>query len=82
MNCLKCGACCRNLIIEAEQLDVMREPRIAAECRKLDGNGTIPEEDVKWCLAPRIVDGKMCGCPFLTPANQCGIYPTRPNVCV
>ena len=32
IECLRCGACCRSLIVEAELLDALREPRIAEVC--------------------------------------------------
>jgi Fe-S-cluster containining protein len=28
--CDKCGACCRTLLVEAYELDVLREPRLVA----------------------------------------------------
>ncbi len=77
--CDSCGLCCRKLIVEAETLDVLREPRIAAECKLLDGKGTIPLIDAAWMLAPQDSDNHAC--TFLCE-NRCSIYPTRPNVCV
>lgn len=76
--CDQCGASCRQHIVEADALDVMREPRIAAESEPLDGNGRLPVIETTWMLA--------CGperpCSFLRPDNKCDIYSTRPIVCV
>lgn len=80
--CLRCGACCRSLIVEATWLDVEREPRIEEECKILDGNGTIPRDEASWCVAV----GRTQPCPFLRLKSHqrfgCSIYPTRPNECV
>lgn len=95
-DCLRCGVCCRHLIVEADQLDALREPRIAevcnlpqppADCCEVDDNEDPVSEDV-WhgkvaILSPRrTADGTLAGCPFLDVASLCTIYPTRPNVCV
>lgn len=80
MECTRCGACCRNLIIEIEHLDILREPRLLEAAELLDGNGKVKFEDdfeKQYLLAC----GKRKPCPFLKD-NKCGIYPTRPNVCV
>ena len=84
--CQRCAACCQHTIIEAEFLDALREPRIAAEGILLDGYGTIPPDQSSWCLN-RPLGGP---CIFLEAArlptgggqSRCTIYPTRPNVCV
>lgn len=80
--CDQCGACCRNLIIEAELEDVLREPRIASECKLLNGNGKLRIIESQYMIAC----GKTAPCPFdvITESggSQCSIYPTRPNVCV
>jgi Fe-S-cluster containining protein len=95
-DCRRCGACCRYLIIEADQLDALREPRIAevcglpqppSNCCEVDDNDDYVAED-PWqgkvaILSPRRApDGTLAGCTFLGPDNLCTIYPTRPNVCV
>jgi Fe-S-cluster containining protein len=75
--CRKCGYCCRALIVEAEALDVIREPRIARRAVLMDGHGKIKNVlDWAWSL----VAGSAC--PFLMPNNMCEIYPTRPGRCV
>ena len=75
--CLKCGACCRGLIIEAGPVDVMREPLIAARCRCLDGNGELKDPLAwGWNLSC------MTTCAFLRSDNTCEIYATRPDDCV
>ncbi|MCY2993889.1 MAG: YkgJ family cysteine cluster protein [Planctomycetota bacterium] len=78
--CDRCGACCRNLIVEAVWLDCLRESRILVHSKlRLDD---LRDED-------RIVllwDRKKHHCPFLKTVRDrscaCAIYPTRPNVCV
>jgi len=58
------------LIIEADVLDALREPRIAERCQAFkDSDGFM------------VACGKTHPCPFLAD-GKCGIYPTRPNVCV
>jgi Fe-S-cluster containining protein len=89
--CDRCGACCTQLIIEIDELDLIREPRLipASEPFRVpegmvlaDGDGEPREE-----IVPGYGAGAMlaCGptrpCPMLTPGG-CSIYPTRPNCCV
>ncbi len=80
-DCDRCGACCRYLIVEAEHLDALREPRIQTEARLLDGHGRMPLEDAAWGLN-RCAPKGGSPCVFLGDDNTCGIYATRPNVCV
>lgn len=76
--CQCCGACCRTLIIEANGLDVIREPRIAEDCPVLDGND--PGSDpTTWSWSVAV--GSYEPCPFLG-SEGCSIYPTRPADCV
>lgn len=77
MDCHHCGACCRELIIEADWVDVAREPLIAEKCVRMDGHGVLAGDQVRWLLAW----GETLPCPFLE-ADTCAIYPTRPNECV
>ena len=78
--CDGCGACCKGtLIVEANYLDVLREPRLLGA----DVTGrrtTIAElaEDDGRCIL--LAANKPC--QFLSPEGRCTIYPTRPNVCV
>lgn len=76
--CDQCGACCRKLILEADHLDAIREPRIQAEGRLLDGKGKIDFDEAEWGL--NNPDGMAC--VFLNEDNSCGIYNTRPSECV
>ncbi len=79
--CQKCGACCRGLIIQIGELDLIREPRLRPVAELCDGNGRIKFEDdmeKEYLLAC----GEKMPCPFLKDDNTCEIYPTRPNVCV
>ena len=94
--CLRCGACCRSLIVEADLLDALREPRIAKVCGlpAPPPDACVVDEDEQpigedpWngrvaILSPRRnQDGQLAGCAFLDTTNRCTIYPTRPNVCV
>ncbi|QDU42885.1 Flagellin N-methylase [Symmachiella dynata] len=81
--CDKCGACCQGgLIVEADWLDLSREPRLLEADRHRAG----------WTLDEALTDleepGKAmivaagCHCPFLNGDNHCEIHPTRPTVCV
>ena len=84
--CDKCGACCTgNLLVEAYDLDVLREPRLAdADIGQWTRGMTLQtlmaelEQEGK-CL---LLAGGVHTCTFLRDDNTCGIYPTRPNVCV
>ena len=71
-----CGLCCRELLVECDALDVLREPRIqdAAPLKKTDH--ALPVIDNCWLLA-----GSKA-CPFLDANQRCGIYSTRPSTCV
>jgi Fe-S-cluster containining protein len=74
--CDNCQAlCCRKLIIEADEDDVRREPRIADEWKQLKGWEMEPYR--RWCW----VGIKGGPCPFLDESNRCGIYDTRPGEC-
>jgi Fe-S-cluster containining protein len=81
--CDQCGACCKgHLIVEADDLDVMREPKLLSADEHY--TGLAAEEGVE---ALRGDIGRCvliaCGgpCAFLED-NRCSIYPTRPNACV
>ena len=84
--CDKCGACCQgHLIVQAEDLDVLREPRLIEADPRLAGK---PIDEVMAELQDdfgRVIT-LACGaarpCPFLDAGNTCSIYPTRPNDCV
>ena len=81
--CDRCGACCQgHLIVEADDLDVLREPRL------IDVDPHHAGQSVE-----RVVDGIRkewkavhlavgYPCAFLDERQHCSIYPTRPNVCV
>lgn len=84
--CDQCGACCRgHLIVEAYDLDVLREPHLAAA----DIGEWTREMSYQTLMAELGQDGKCLiiaagehECKLLRRENTCGIYPTRPNVCV
>lgn len=81
--CDNCGACCNGkLIVEAFDIDLMREPKlIEAEIKR-------PQLTAEELKAELEQEGKCilvaCGepCPFYDHELNCTIYPTRPNVCV
>lgn len=75
--CDKCGACCERRIVGASVIDVLREPRIAAECPILDGHGKIPLDEADWSVACGITRA----CPFQNSDRSCDIYATRPDEC-
>ena len=81
--CDKCGACCKHLIVEADDIDLMREPQLLYADRDFVANYGPDEavealqEDVGRCLI--IACGKPC---YFLEENQCSIYSTRPNACV
>ena len=85
--CDKCGACCRgNLIVEVYELDVWREPNlvdadISRWTRDMSRQALMDElEQDGSCLI--IAGGRQHPCVFLREDSTCGVYPTRPNVCV
>lgn len=81
--CDQCGACCKRLLVEADELDAMREPKLLqadphyALLPIVDAMGKLQDEFR--CLL--IAAGPGRPCMFLAD-NKCSIYPTRPNVCV
>lgn len=81
-DCDRCGLCCEKLIIEASLADALREQRIAAECQHMDGHGRVRLVDSCFSIAC----GEARPCPFASRdadrRHTCGIYPTRPDVCV
>jgi len=82
--CDKCGACCKgNLIVEADEIDVMREPRLVEADRHYREQGVAKSLELLRTDVGRAVVIS-CGeaCPFLGTDNACSIYPTRPNTCV
>lgn len=81
--CDKCGACCKgSLIVEADDLDVLREPRLIDADPHHRGKHLrqmVEEIRTEW-KAVILACGRPCS--FLGADNGCTIYPTRPNVCV
>lgn len=82
-DCDKCGACCKgNLIVEADDLDVLREPRL------IDADPHHRGKPVAQVVSEIRSEMKAviiaCGhpCFFLGPDSLCAIYQTRPNACV
>jgi hypothetical protein len=81
--CDKCGACCQHLLIEIEQLDLIREPRLIPMCRPLRRDPDDPDRDPIE-VVPGFQDGAKLNrpCPMLGPDKLCQIYSSRPNICV
>lgn len=82
--CDKCGACCRHLIVEADALDLLREPRLIEldpyySQRTFDEALAILNEQGKAII---LACGSARPCRFLGADQTCTIYPTRPNDCV
>jgi Fe-S-cluster containining protein len=71
-----CGLCCRQLLVECDALDVLREPRIQDVAPLKKPDHSLPVLDNCWLLAG------VKACPFLDPDQRCGIYSTRPSICV
>lgn len=82
--CDKCGACCSGtLIVEAEELDLLREPRLIESDPHWGGRtaeAVLHELQSEYGRAIILACGRRC--TFLGADNRCAIYPTRPNVCV
>ena len=84
--CDQCGACCKGyLIVEADDLDVSREPRLIQAdphyaAKPLDQ--VLHELQTDFGRALIIACGTDRPCSFLGADNKCTIYPTRPNACV
>ena len=72
--CDRCGACCKQLIVEIDELDLVREPRLIplAQAFRVPDGMELRADD----------GGSQRPCPVLGPDNRCTIYPTRPNCCV
>ena len=81
--CDGCGACCMgHLLVEADWLDLLREPRLLEADRhgagwSFDAAAKDLEDEGRSLL---IAGGTRC--PFLGAESRCSIYPTRPAACV
>ena len=83
--CDQCGACCNgSLIVETDEIDLMREPRLIEAEPSLKGY-SVPQVLEKYENETGFAILLACSsdrpCPFLV-GKKCSIYPTRPNVCV
>ena len=79
--CDECGACCRHLIVEIEWYDITREPRLVGNCMPFKNYGKeIPQAIPGHGAGATLVGSDPC--PFLGSDNRCGIYPSRPHVCL
>ncbi len=77
--CDNCGLCCTKLIIEIEQIDVVREPKLLPIVRLLNPDS---HRNSLWENKYILADGSAMPCGMLTDDKKCSIYPTRPNTCV
>lgn len=70
------------LIVEADDLDVLWEPRLIDADRHHRGKPV--EQMVREIQTDMKAVILACGasCPFLDSDNACTIYPARPNACV
>jgi Fe-S-cluster containining protein len=95
--CDGCGECCRQLIIEVAEVDLIREPRLIPHVEPFrcppgfvlaDDDGEEVEEQVPGYGGGGNLacgEGKPCG--LLSPPGPdgrrgCTVYPTRPGACV
>ena len=83
--CDRCGACCRGpLIVEADELDVPREPQLLTADIGPWCASKSPDEihrHLEQEFACLVIAGNQ-PCRFLGEDSLCSIYPTRPNACV
>lgn len=89
--CDKCGACCRFLIIEIIELDLIRESRLIGKAEAFrmppghvlldDDDNEVAEEVPGYGAGAMLACGCTHPCPMLV-GNDCSIYPTRPTCCV
>ena len=83
--CDQCGACCKELLVEVYDIDVLREPKlIAAEISQWTRGLTEKQlmddlEQEGKCL---LIAAPGKPCMFLNDENGCNTYATRPSVCV
>lgn len=83
--CDKCGACSEHLIVEADEVDVLREPRLLQadpHYAHLSVDAVVARFQEDFGLGILIACGPARPCPFLGRDKHCTIYPTRPNDCV
>jgi len=81
--CDKCGACCEgNLIVGAEWVDVVREPRLKEADRHYKDRAIAEALELLRDETRMITLACGYGCPFLAEDKSCSIYPTRPNACI
>jgi Fe-S-cluster containining protein len=79
--CDNCGACCKgHLIVECEDLDILREPRLI-DADPHHAGKTVDEILQGYQHGMAVILAITKPCSFLAE-NKCSIYPTRPNCCV
>lgn len=73
----QCGACCKQLIVEVYDIDVMREPKLACADISRQTRGLTHQqlmEDLEQEGKCLVIVGSGQPCTFLSDENQCGIY--------
>lgn len=84
--CDQCGACCQGtLIVEADEIDLLREPRLAQgdpHYASLTPTEVLEKLTGDYGTALILACGQDRPCHFLGTDAKCTIYPTRPNACV
>lgn len=73
--CDQCGACCQALIVEADEIDVRREPKLL---EYLVGDRDRLRQGL---VSITLFSAETKSCPFLC-GGRCSIYQTRPLECV
>ncbi len=81
--CYDCTAlCCKNLIIEIQHIDVVREPSllpVVTLMKTMDGD---VDGDSEWDQQYNLACGSSHPCKMLSADDTCSIYKSRPNACV
>ncbi|MCC7424622.1 MAG: YkgJ family cysteine cluster protein [Planctomycetaceae bacterium] len=72
--CDQCGACCRQLLIQADWLDVQREPRLTQADRHYASLPILGAQELLQDEYRAVLLNGEKGCHFLRD-NKCSIYP-------
>jgi len=81
--CDCCGACCQgHLIVEADQIDVRREPRLIQSDPHYAGRSVRDALQELSEVGKCVVLAANRPCTFLSTDCRCSIYPTRPDACI
>jgi Fe-S-cluster containining protein len=81
--CDHCGACCEGrLIVEADDLDILREARLIRADPYHSGKPVAQVLHELRCKGKAVLIAGPRPCLFLGDDQHCTIYPTRPAACV